>query len=484
MRVGFLGAAGEVTGSCFLVEAPGLRFLVDCGLFQGGREAYLRNLRALAFELKTLDFVLLTHAHLDHSGLLPRLAALGYRGPIYATAASVDLLAVMLLDAAHIQEKEAEWENRHRRGVFARRGHERAPLYTVTQAESSLKQLRAQDYDSAFSPHPAVHCTFRDAGHILGSAIIELWVGDERAATKLVFSGDLGQPARPVVRDPTPIRHADVLVVESTYGDRLHRGMQETEDELVSVLGDTLERRRGNVVIPAFSVGRTQEMLFMLTDLVRRGRIRAPAIYVDSPMSLAATEVTLRHVELLDAPTRSLIAWQRAHPEQPPIRFVQSIEESVALNEVRAGAVIISASGMCDAGRIKHHLRHNLPRPECSVVIAGFQAAGTLGRRLVDGARSVKLFSEAVPVRARIHTIGGLSAHADRAALLAWLGGFVEPPARTFVVHGERESARSLARAITERLGWNDVVVPERGMTATIPAPLRPKEMHPLEVRS
>ena len=255
MRVGFLGAAGEVTGSCFLVEAPGLRFLVDCGLFQGGREAYLRNLRALAFELKTLDFVLLTHAHLDHSGLLPRLAALGYRGPIYATAASVDLLAVMLLDAAHIQEKEAEWENRHRRGVFARRGHERAPLYTVTQAESSLKQLRAQDYDSAFSPHPAVHCTFRDAGHILGSAIIELWVGDERAATKLVFSGDLGQPARPVVRDPTPIRHADVLVVESTYGDRLHRGMQETEDELVSVLGDTLERRRGTSSFRRFRSG-------------------------------------------------------------------------------------------------------------------------------------------------------------------------------------------------------------------------------------
>ncbi|GAB4174259.1 MAG: MBL fold metallo-hydrolase [Rhodocyclaceae bacterium] len=483
MRISFLGAAGEVTGSCFLVEEAGLRFLVDCGLFQGGREAYLRNLRALAFDLKALDFVLLTHAHLDHSGLLPRLCALGYRGPIHATAASVDLLGVMLLDAAHIQEKEAEWENRHHRGAYARRGHERAPLYTVAQAQDCLRQLRAQGYDRGFSPHPAVRCAFRDAGHILGSAIVELWVGGRGGARKLVFSGDLGQPARPVVRDPTQIADADALVVESTYGDRLHKGMQQTEDELVAVLTDTLERGHGNVVIPAFSVGRTQELLFVLTDLVRRGRIRAPSIYVDSPMSLAATEVTLRHIDALDAHTRSLIAWQRLHPDRPPIRFVQSVEESMALNELRSGAVIISASGMCDAGRIKHHLRHNLPRPESSVVIAGFQAAGTLGRRLVDGARSVRLFSEAVPVRARIATIGGLSAHADQAALLAWLAGFRQAPSQTFVVHGEYAAAHTLAREIGSRLGWHGVLVPQPGMSVAIARPDPREGFHPSEIR-
>ncbi len=342
------------------------------------------------------------------------------------------------------------------------------PLYTVEQAQECLKQLRAQPYDREFSPHAGVRCVLRDAGHILGSAIVELWLGEGGLARKLVFSGDLGQPARPVVRDPCPIRQADVLVVESTYGERHHRGMQETEQELVDVLTDTFGRKHGNVIIPAFSVGRTQQLIFVLIDLVRRGRIPPPAIYVDSPMSLAATEVTLRHVDALDAPTRSLIAWQRAHPDRPPIRFVQSVEESMALNDVREGAVIISASGMCDAGRIKHHLRHNLPRPESSVVIAGFQAAGTLGRRLVDGARSVTLFSEKVAVRADIHTIGGLSAHADQGALLAWLGGFAEPPAQTFVVHGEPTASHALAGVIAARLGWHDVVVPGLGDSSQI----------------
>jgi metallo-beta-lactamase family protein len=464
MRIAFLGAASEVTGSCYLLEAAGRRFLVDCGLFQGGNEAYRKNLAALSFGFpaKALDFVILTHAHLDHSGLLPRLVALGFRGSVFATAATCDLLEVLLLDSAHIQEKEAEWENRHQHDRHARRGWEKAPLYTVNQARESLRQLRRCDYDQSDEPLPGIRFAFRDAGHILGSAIVELWLSDAGVTRKLVFSGDLGQPGRPVLRDPTPIAEADVVIVESTYGNRLHKTLAETEDELVHALDDTLHRKRGNVIMPAFAVGRTQEVLYVLTDLVRRGRLEVMTIYVDSPMAAAATELTLRHQELLDSETRELIAWQRHHPDRPQVRFVEAVEESMALNEIRSGAVIIAASGMCDAGRVKHHLRHNISRRECSVVITGFQAGGTLGRRLVDGARRVRIFGEELPVRADIYTIGGLSAHADRAALLGWLKGFRRPPGRCFVVHGEAQTAAEFAAAIRQ-LGWLYVNVPEYG---------------------
>ena len=469
MRISFLGAAREVTGSCFLVETGACSFLVDCGMFQGGHEAYRRNLSALRFDfpIKTLDFVILTHAHIDHSGLLPRLMALGFRGPIYATPATCDLAEVLLLDSAHIQEKEAEWENRHQHARHAERGWEWAPLYTVNQARESLRHLRPCPYDTDWQPAPGIRFKLRDAGHILGSAIVELWLGEGTGAKKVVFSGDLGQPDRLVLRDPTPIEEADVLIVESTYGNRRHKGMAETEDELVAALSATLWEKRGNVILPAFAVGRTQEVLFILTDLVRRGRLQPMTIHVDSPMAESATELTFRHMELLDAQTRELIAWQRRHPDRPTIRFVQQVEESMALNEVRSGAVIIAASGMCDAGRVKHHLRHNLSRPECSVVITGFQAAGTLGRRLVDGARWVRIFGEELAVRAEIHTIGGLSAHADRDALLGWLGRFKKPPQRTFIVHGEAETAAIFADAV-RALGWPGVSVPDAGETSLL----------------
>jgi len=477
MQLTFYGAAGEVTGSCYLVEAETgtprkLRFLFDCGMFQGGRESYRKNLSALGFGISQLDFVLLSHAHLDHSGLLPRLIALGYHGPVYVTTATVDLLQVMLLDSAHIQEKEAEWENRHFHGRHARRGWERAPLYTVAQAQASLKQLRGIDYGTEFSPHPAVRCVFRDAGHILGSAITEIWLEESGKAPKrirkLVMSGDLGQPMRLVLRDPEPVGSADILLIESTYGDRLHKPMAATEDELVEAIDTTLHKKGGNVIMPAFSVGRTQEVLFVLTDLVRRGRLPALNIYVDSPMAIAATELTLKHRHLLDAETGALIDWQHQHPDRPRIRFSQDVQESMALNDIRGGAVIISASGMCDAGRIKYHLQHNLPRRECSVIITGFQAAGTLGRRLVDGARRARLFGRDVPVRADIFTIGGLSAHADQASLLAWLGNFVKPPQRCFVVHGEAATTAAFASAIADRLHWRDVVVPQYGESFTL----------------
>ena len=470
MRLGFFGAAGEVTGSCTLVETGDTRFLVDCGMFQGGPEARSKNLRALnfGFDVRKIDFVLLTHAHIDHSGLLPRLAVLGYKGPIYTTPASIDLLEVLLPDSAHIQEKEAEWQlrNRHRRGK-GERGIP-APLYTVAQAQAALSQLRPVAYGQNLQAADGVNVRFHDAGHILGSAWLEVTVTGEGRPRKLVFSGDLGMPGRPVLRDPEKVvPAADVLLIESTYGDRLHRSLPETEEEIVAAFART-RAAHGNLVIPSFAVGRTQEIIYLLADLVRRQRIAPLKVYVDSPMANTATQITYAHPELLDEETHDLIAWQQAHPDKMKLEFVADVEASKALNDIRSGAVILSASGMCEAGRIKYHLRENLPRSECSILIAGFQAAGTLGRRLVDGARLVRIFGQTVPVRARIYTVGGLSAHADQAALLGWLGGFHEPPGRTFVVHGEAGASENFAQAIEQKLGWKTVSRPQAGEVVSL----------------
>jgi metallo-beta-lactamase family protein len=430
----FLGAAGEVTGSCYLFEAAGVKFLADCGMFQGGREGQRRN-RRFAFDPREIAFVLLSHAHIDHSGLLPRLAAQGFAGPVYATAATAELLAVMLPDSAHLQEMGAERDRE-------------TPLYTVAEAQASLGLLRTVDYGIAFRPHPGIRCVYRDAGHILGSAILEIFLPDG----KVVFSGDLGQPGRPIVDDPAPVREADVLLVESTYGDRKHKSLVQTLDELAYAINDTLASKRGNVVIPSFAVGRTQELLYYLAELRKQGRIPASDVYVDSPMAAAATRITLRHAKL---------------PDMDRVRFTESLEESMRINGVKSGAIIISASGMCEGGRIRHHLRYNLPRPECAVVFVGFQAAGTLGRRIVDGAKSVRLFREVVPVRAKLFTINGLSAHADRDALLGWIGQFRRPPRQTWVVHGEPLSAESLKGDIVERFGWK-ARVPAAGERAAL----------------
>ncbi len=453
MKLTFLGAAQEVTGSCYLVEAAGARFLVECGMFQGGRETRIKNRDAFDFDPDTIDFVLLTHAHIDHSGLLPRLVSFGFKGPVYATTATCDLLAVMLPDSGHIQEKEAEWENARRHKVSNKTHADSAPLYTVMQALASLKRLRPVEYEEEVNPAPGIRCRFRDAGHILGSSIIELWLKEAGNIRKLVFSGDLGQPGHPLVRDATPIEETDVLVVESTYGNRLHKSMEDTIEELLFAIQDTLKHRGGNVIIPAFAVGRTQDMLYLLADLMRQGRLPALDIYVDSPMATAATGITLKHLDLLDPEARLLIDAGGNKHQSSRVHFVESVEESQALNHAR-GALIISASGMCDAGRIKHHLRYNLPLHESSVLIIGFQAAGTLGRKLVDGAKIVRIFGHDVPVRARIYTIGGLSAHADQAGLLAWLGHFRAPPRQTFVVHGEAATAIGFAAHLRDTLGW------------------------------
>ncbi len=465
LKISFFGAAQEVTGSCFLIEAQGVRFLVDCGMFQGGRGAKDRNLRPWPFDPRGIDFVLLSHAHIDHSGLLPRLCAHGFRGPIYTTHATTDLLSVMLLDSAHIQE--SEWTRAQRKQGRAPRGQRVELLYTVAQAQDSLEQLNGVNYDDEVQPHPAVRCRFRDAGHILGSAIIELWLTEGSRTRKLVFSGDLGQPGRPIVRDPTPIEDADILLVESTYGNRAHRNLPDTTEELVQVIEDSLSRRQGNIIIPAFALGRTQELLQLLAGLCRQGRLPHLQVFVDSPMASAVTQITWKHPELLDDETRALMVPGGGHIPGMDLRFTRSADESMALNRIKAGAIIVSASGMCDAGRIKHHLRHNLGRRECAIVIIGYQAEGTLGRRLVDGEKRVRIFGEEIAVRASIHTIGGLSAHADREALLGWLGGFKRAPQRTFVVHGEAQTASGFAELISKQLGWT-VEAPEAGAAVEV----------------
>jgi metallo-beta-lactamase family protein len=433
-RLTFLGAAGEVTGSCYLVDTGEVKFLVECGMFQGGKSADARNRRFL-FEPREIAFVLLSHAHIDHSGLLPRLVARGFRGAVYATAPTVDLLGVMLPDSGHLQEKETKWT-----GVAA--------LYTQQEAQASLQRLVPVQYDAQARPHPAVRCRFRDAGHILGSAIIEVYIG----AKKIVFSGDLGQPGLPVVADPTPIDDADVLLVESTYGNRDHKNLPQTLDEFAYALNDTLASRKGNVVIPSFAVGRTQDILHHIGELQKARRLPQMDVYVDSPMALAATRITLKYARL---------------PDVERVRFTEDLEESKGINAIAAGAVIISASGMCEGGRIRHHLRHNIARAESAIVFVGFQAAGTLGRRIVDGASTVRLFGDDYPVRARIFTIGGLSAHAGRSALLGWLAHFRRAPGATWVVHGETMPARSLCDAINQKPGWR-AAVPAPGQTVEL----------------
>jgi metallo-beta-lactamase family protein len=455
MEIQFLGAAQEVTGSRHLVAHGDTRFLVDCGLFQGGREADAKNRQPLLPDAARIDFVLLTHAHLDHSGWLPKLAGSGFRGPIYATPATADLLEVMLADSAHVIERESESRHHARRRPVP-------PLYTLRDVGLALDLLRRVDYDVEFSPASNVRARFRDAGHILGAAFIEVQLQSETRTTHLLLSGDIGQPGHPVVKDPATPRQADVAVVESTYGNRLHKSMDETVTELIQAVSDTIVNRRGNVIVPAFAVGRTQDLLVLLIELQRAGRLPRFDIFVDSPMATAATQVTMKHLELVDQQALEALRWMRGHAGHSNIRFVEDIEESRALYRHPSGALIISASGMCDAGRIKHHLARNLPRPECSVIFTGFQAGGTLGRRIIDGANTVRIYGEDVPVQAKIHTIGGLSAHADRDALLDWLGHLDAAPRQLFVVHGEADTAQQFAQSVRDRFRW-PVTVPEPG---------------------
>jgi len=466
MKIQFLGAAGEVTGSRhsveFLHSGRMRHFLVDYGMFQGGREASEKNLEALPFPPKDLEFIVLTHAHIDHSGLLPRLCAQGFNGPIYCTKASYELLKILLPDSAYLQKADVDRaERKQKLGKW--RGEMPVSLYSKEEVEICLAQFEILDYGQVVEPALGVHLSFRNAGHILGSAIAVLDIEEDGQQQKkrCVFTGDIGMKGKVLMPDPDLISQADVLVVESTYGDRLHRSLEETEKELIEVITSTLNGH-GNIVIPAFAVGRTQEILFLLISLVKRKLLPHLSIWVDSPMATAATHLTQRYFSQLDEQTQHTFSWFKDHPDAVDLRFIADVEESKALNRIKGGAIIISASGMCDAGRIVHHLLNNLPHGQSAIVITGFQAYGSLGRRLVDKAKKVRLFGEEVPVRASIHTIGGLSAHADQAGLLDWLKGFEQAPKTVFVVHGEAESSSVFAACIREELGWRQVIIPER----------------------
>ena len=470
MHIRFLGAAGEVTGSRYLLEGPvagkSRKMLVECGMFQGGRESIEKNLQPFGFNPEELDCVVLTHAHIDHSGLLPRLCAKGYKKKIYCTPGTFELLKVLLMDSAHLQsESLRRAEKKVAAGTW--RGDVPQPLYSDEDVEQCLSQIQTVRYDKPFTPVPGVQCTFHDAGHILGAAFLVMDIAHQAegaaAQTKrIVFSGDIGVRNRPLMHDPQRIDRADILVMESTYGDRLHRTLKDTEDELVDVVTSTL-KRGGNVIMPAFAVGRTQEVIFLLIDLVRRQRLPFLTIFVDSPMATKASEITERFLRDLDDQSQHLHQWLGANPDAVRLRFVKDVNESKTVNQIKSGAIIISASGMCEAGRIVHHLFWNLPRSQSSVVITGFQAGGTKGRQLVDGAKMIRLLGQEVPVKASIHTLGGLSAHGDQADLLWWLKGITTPPAKLFLVHGEQKASENFAAVVRDELGWSHVILPQRG---------------------
>jgi len=456
VQLTFCGAARQVTGSCFLFEIGSTRFLVDCGMFQGDRDAYAHNHAAFAFDPRSLSFVILTHAHIDHSGLLPRLVAEGFAGPIHTTAATGELLSVLLPDSAYLQKIEEERAARH--------GREFVAAYTMDDAQAALKQVSAVAYDATFDPAPGVRVRLRDAGHILGSAIVELWLTERGRTCKVVVSGDLGQPGRPILRDPTLIDTADVLLLESTYGNRDHKALAPTLDELVDNLNYALKEREGIVLVPSFAVGRTQEFLYYLNQLSREGRLNHLNVFLDSPMAQQVTTITARHFELFDEEAKRLAREPRKQAQPVHLSFTATVEDSMALNRLEGGAIIVAASGMCDGGRIRHHLKHRLPNPHTTVLIIGFQAAGTLGRRIVDGAQTVRIFGEEIPVRAKIVTLGGFSAHADQSALLAWLKALHKAPDRLFLVHGEVAVATAFAAAIDAQLRW-PTRIPEQGET-------------------
>lgn len=460
MKIKFCGAASGVTGSCHLVTAEGHKILLDCGMFQGGKEMELMNRKPFPFDPKEIECVVISHAHIDHCGRLPLLVKQGFKGPVYATDATADLLPVMLRDSAHIHETDAKWDAKR----AERSGREALePLYTMQDAEEAIKLIVPRRYEQLFDLNDCMKVVFNDAGHILGSAIVELFVTEDDNTTKLVFSGDIGMPDRPILNDAKKVRKADVLIMETTYGSRLHESNAVSTSRLIDIAMKTTARG-GNVIIPSFAVGRTQELLFELNKVYdgegkAHDALKNVPVYVDSPMAAQATQVFMENAQSYDDEAREYIV-SGDHPlEFPQLRFVLTSEESQGLNSDRKPKIILSASGMCDAGRIRHHLKHNLWDPKNSVVFVGYQAEGTLGRRLIEGEKSVTLFGEEIAVKAEIYSLEGFSGHADRDELFKWLDGFEQKPGYIFLVHGEEESKRAFADYVYVNKGWNCHVV-------------------------
>ena len=448
MRLVFYGAAREVTGSCHCVEANGRRYLIDCGLRQGADNGLGQE---FAFHPGEIDCVVVTHAHIDHSGRLPLLLKQGYEGKIYATGPTCDLLQIMLRDSAHIQEAEAKWRVRKQR----RTGDEGVrPLYSMEDAEQVFPLLTPCVYGDIIELGAGVKIRFTDAGHLLGSAYVEMWLTERGITKKVAFSGDIGNTNHPIIREPGYISEADIVVMESTYGDRLHEASFDTAQELAKIIDTTLAKG-GNVIIPSFAIGRTQELLYYIREIKERGLVASAPdfpVYLDSPLASAATKIYSGGLDgYLDEETEALIRAGGDPISFPGLRLVETAEESKGLNDDIVPKVIISSSGMCEAGRIRHHLKHNLWRRECSVVFTGFQALGTLGRIIVDGeTTSVTLFGEEIAILCNIHNLRSMSSHADRSGLLKWIGAFDPPPERVFVVHGENMTSKSFCLRLVE----------------------------------
>jgi metallo-beta-lactamase family protein len=475
IRVTCLGAAGSVTGSCYLIEnSKGEKILVDCGLFQGTRELEDRNWMEWGFDPGEIETLLLTHAHIDHSGRIPKLVKDGFKGKIIVSPPTAELCEIMLLDSAHVQEMEVEWQSRKnkrqgKKGIL--------PLYSTGDAQESLQYLSSVERDRVVTMDSGMRFRFRNAGHILGSSLVELWIDDAQKEIKVVFSGDLGRRDQLIVKDPYEVTDADFLFVESTYGNRLHRSFDDSKAEMLEAIEYAVSNNE-KVIIPSFAMERTQEILYMLGQFSREGSLPDIPVYLDSPLAIKVTEVFRNSEGCYDEDARAILDRGFDPFDVPNLIFTPSTEESIAINAKSGSAIIISASGMCTAGRVKHHLKHNLWRSGASIIIVGFQAEGTTGRKIVDGDKYVKLFGEDVAVKARVFTIGGFSAHADQAGLLKWIGNFSRTRPRVFIVHGEPTAAQSLAEKVEERFQF-DTYVPKWKETLSLDAgePIRRSTM-------
>jgi metallo-beta-lactamase family protein len=469
IKVTCLGGTGSVTGSCYLIESPiGKKVLVDCGLFQGGKQMENRNWADWGFIPKEINTLFLTHAHIDHSGRIPKLVKDGFRGRIITSPPTAELCEIMLLDSANIQEMDASWQTRKNRRQSK---GEIFPLYTTADAEESLKLFFPIERDRIMDVEPGIRARLRNAGHILGSSILELWIEAADGEVKVVFSGDIGRRNQLIVKDPHEIFAANYLFIESTYGNRLHRSFEDSKKELLDAINYAVSNGE-KIIIPAFAVERTQEILYVLGEFYRNGYLPEIPIYLDSPLAIKATQIFRKNKKYYDQEAMAIVNQGFDPFDMPNLRFTPNTNESIAINEKVGSSIIIAGNGMCTAGRIKHHLKHNLWRPGASIVMVGFQAEGTTGRKIIEGAKSVKIFREDVAVKAKVYTIGQFSAHADQKDLLLWVSHFRESNPRVFVVHGEADSSDTLADKIRKEFNL-EVHVP----TWKEKLMLKPKEM-------
>ncbi|MGC9364345.1 MAG: MBL fold metallo-hydrolase RNA specificity domain-containing protein [Fidelibacterota bacterium] len=453
-KLTFLGATQTVTGSKFLLEAGGKKLLIDCGLFQGLKELRLRNWEDFPMDPASIDMVILTHAHIDHTGYLPKLVQLGFQGKIYATPATADLCGIMLPDSAHLQEEDAKYANKKQ---FSK--HKPAlPLYTVADAERALELFEPLPYGKKIEIGSGMTLCYRDAGHILGSAFVDIRIQQEKGERRILFSGDLGRPAQPILRDPHTVYGTDYLVIESTYGDRLH-GETDRKEDLARIINESYERG-GVLIIPSFAVGRTQELLFTIRELEEEQRVPIMPIFVDSPMAIHATDVFEKNTQDHDLESKVAALKGVEILKTTDLRVAQTAEQSKAINNISDKAIIISASGMVTGGRILHHLSNRLGNPQNTVLFIGYQAEGTRGRTIMEGAEAVKIHGQQVPINAKIEQISGFSAHADYNEILAWLSNFNEAPRKIFIVHGEASQSAALGKRIAETFNW-ETVIPE-----------------------